>query len=274
MSRRPRRDGPVRTVLVRRVGLVLLALWWTLPLVPVALWAVADRWSYPSLLPDVWGTGGWAAAWDDGAGAAALRSAALGLAVAAIATPLGALAGQGLARAERTAAPPRWAVVLATAVVLPVAVPSFATVLGLTSLALRLHVPAVVALVAVLVAVALPYTTWVMQARWAGYDCGYEDAARTLGADRVTVLRRVRLPALAPGLAVAAFLAFLVAWGDYVATLVLGGGRFLTLQQLLGATAAGSGSEPVVAALAVTTLAPALLLLAVVSRLDRAGAAS
>ena len=111
-----------------------------------------------------------------------------------------------------------------------------------------------------------------MRARWAGYDRGLEDAARTLGASPVTVLLRVRLPALAPGLVVAAFLAFLVAWGDYVATLVLGAGRIRTLQQLLGATAAGTGSEPAVAALAVLTLVPALALLAVVSRLDRTGA--
>lgn len=275
-ARSVRRVGSRAGTAARRGALVVFAVWWVAPLVPVVVWSVADRWTYPALLPQQWGTAGWGAVLGDGAGAAMLRSAALGAVVASVATPLGALAGHGLAagrpavgagpgRRRRTSA------VLAAAVVLPVAVPPFATVLGLTSLVLRGHVPAVAALAVVLVAAALPYTTWVMQARWAGYDHGLEDTARTLGARPATVLLRVRLPALAPGLAVAAFLAFLVAWGDYIATLVLGAGRIRTLQQLLGATAAGSGTEPAVAALAVLTLAPALALLAVVSRLDRTG---
>lgn len=279
-ARAPRRAGSPAGTAVRRAGLLALAAWWLAPLVPVVVWSVADRWTYPALLPQRWGLTGWATVLEDGAGSAVLRSAGLGVVVAAVATPLGALAGRGLAggRVTDAGSGPRGRagagrILLAAAVVLPIAVPPFATVLGLTSLVLRWHVPTVAALVAVLVAAALPYTTWVMQARWTGYDHGLEDAARTLGATPVAVLLRVRLPALAPGLAVAGFLAFLVAWGDYVATLVLAAGRIRTLQQLLGATAAGSGTEPAVAALAVLTLAPALLLLAVVARLDRTGAA-
>lgn len=277
VARPVRRVGSRAGTAARRAGLAALVLWWVVPLVPVAVWSVADRWTFPALLPQRWGTAGWTAVLADGAGPAAARSTALGLAVAAVATPLGALAGRGLAgRARREATGRRSlsAALLGAAVVLPVAVPPFATVLGLTSLVLRWRIPAAAALCAVLVAAALPYTTWVMQARWARYDHGLEDAARTLGANRATVLLRVRLPALAPALAVAAFLAFLVAWGDYVATLVLGAGRLRTLQQLLGATASGSGTEPEVAALAVLTGLPVLLLLAAVARLDRPGASS
>ncbi len=66
---------------------------------------------------------------------------------------------------------------------------------------------------------ALPYTTYVMRAAYSGYDHGYDEEARSLGATPRAVLLRVHLPLVAPALAAAAFLAFLVAWSDYVVTL-------------------------------------------------------
>ena len=108
-ARSVRRVGSLAGTAARRGALVVLAVWWVAPLVPVVVWSVADRWTYPALLPQQWGTAGWAAALGDGAGAAMLRSAALGAVVASVATPLGALAGHGLltrARIGRIVADP------------------------------------------------------------------------------------------------------------------------------------------------------------------------
>ena len=64
-------------------------------------------------------------------------------------------------------------------------------------------------------------------------------------------------------------MAFLVAWSDYVVTLVLGAGRIVTLPLLLGSAAAGSGNDPTVASLALLTIAPPTLLLVTLTRLTR-----
>lgn len=61
-----------------------------------------------------------------------------------------------------------------------------------------------------LVAAALPCTVYTMRVAYAAHDIAFEEEARTLGASRANVLARVHLPLVAPGLARAAFLAFLV----------------------------------------------------------------
>ena len=79
---------------VRRVGGAAvsgaLLVWVLAPLVPIVLWALADRWAYPALLPQEWGLDGWRQALSGGSDirdptslpGALLRSGALGLAVA------------------------------------------------------------------------------------------------------------------------------------------------------------------------------------------------
>jgi putative spermidine/putrescine transport system permease protein len=134
-----------------RVALALV--WLALPLVPLVLWAAADRWPFPALLPTDWGTTGWRQAADQGAPAALVRSALLGLAVAALATPAGAMAGRALALHRVPARRLVEGLLLA-----PVAVPPFAVVMGLTTLTLRAGIPGTVALVCVLTVSALPYT--------------------------------------------------------------------------------------------------------------------
>ena len=255
---------PTRRRVARTAAIAIAVGVFVLPLIPVAVWAVADRWSYPAVVPSVWGLSGARAAWDQGIGTSAVQSLSLGVLVSALATPLGALAGRALAL-HRV----RGRAFVTLALFAPIAVPPFAVVMGLATVALHLRIPGVVMLVAALVTAALPYTTYVMHAAYSRYDSGFDEVARTLGASGWARLRWVHLPLVEPALLTAAFLAFLVAWGDYVLTLVLGAGRIVTLQQLLGATAAGSGNEPTVAVLAVATAAPAVLMLVFVKGVQR-----
>jgi putative spermidine/putrescine transport system permease protein len=115
---------------------------------------------------------------------------------------------------------------------------------------------------------ALPYTTYVMYTTYLAHDVVYEEEARTLGASPARTLVRVHLPLVAPGLAAAAFLALLVAWSDYVVTVVVGGGLLVTLPVLV-ASNAGTGNEPVVAVLSLVAAVPPLALLVVLGLLGR-----
>jgi putative spermidine/putrescine transport system permease protein len=249
---------------IRAIVHLLLLSWFTLPLLPLVLWAAAATWSSSSPLPQEWGLRGFTAVLQDGAGPAFARSLALGCAVAALATPAGATAARAL-RLGRVRRPR-----LVSALLLaPVALPAFAVVMGLEVVLLRLHVPAYLGMVLVLTVAALPYTTYLMRMAYLAYDFGYEDEARTLGASRRTVWWRVRLPLLGPGIAAATFLAFLVGWSDYVVTLLVGGGRLVTLPVLVASAASGTGNEPTVAALSLFALAPPILALALTALLRR-----
>lgn len=237
------------------VGL-LLVVWFLAPFVPLLLWAGAEAWPGGAPVPARWSPAAFLDGWRAEARAALGRSLLLGTAVASVATPAGALAaralGRGTVRHPRTVA----AIMLA-----PVALPLFAVVMGLNVVLLRLRIPAPAAVVLVLVVAAVPYTTYVMRVAYTAYEFSYEDEARTLGASAASVAWRVRLPLLAPALASAAFLAFLVGWSDYVVTLVVGGGRLVTVPILIASAAAGTGNEPTVAALALGALLPPSLAL-------------
>ncbi|MGI8946944.1 MAG: ABC transporter permease [Ornithinimicrobium sp.] len=242
--------------LLRGAGVTLLVAWFVLPFVPILLWAFADRWpsvgSGSGVLPD-WGLTGWPQALDAGILAALARSAALGLVVAVIATPLGALAGRALGwRIGRRLGIP------AALILAPVALPPFALAMGLDVVLLRLGIPQTMAVVVLLTVFALPYTTYVLRSAYAGLDAQVEDQARMLGASRWQAIRSVTLPALAPALSAAAALAFLVGWSDYVVTVVIGGGRLVTAPVLVASSAAGTGSDPLVAVLSLAVVLPLL----------------
>ena len=71
--------------------------------------------------------------------------------------------------------------------------------------------------------VALPFVVLTAEAAFRALDRRYEDAARTLGASRTTLFRRVTLPLVAPSLAAAAVLAWARALGEFGATITFAG---------------------------------------------------
>lgn len=241
---------------LRRLLAIALAVWFALPLLPLLLWSFADRWSFPSVLPTAFGLRSLDQAVAFGALPALGRSLVLSVVVAVAATLIGALA----ARALTFGAVPG-ARLVSVLLLAPIALPPFAAVLGVNVVLLRAHVPAVVGVALVLTVMALPYTAFVMRTAYGAYDRSYEEEARLLGAGRLQVLRRVQLPMIAPALARAAFLAFLVAWSDYIVTLIVGGGEVVTLPLVVASAAAGLGNDAAVALMSLSAVAPPVLLL-------------
>lgn len=256
-SRVPGRLG--RTLLA-----MALAVWFLLPLAPLGLWLFADRWAYPAPAPEAWGFEGVRAALAQGAVSAFTQSLGLGLAVSAVATPLGVLAARALSY-HRVPFPAAVNAVLFA----PLALPAFAAAFGLNVLLLRLHIPPTAGVVLILAVYALPYTTYTMRVAYGAHDLGFEEEARSLGASRRQVLFRVHLPLLAPALARSAFLAFLVGWSDYVITLLVGGGSMITVPMLVASSASGTGNDSAVAVLSVAAILPPLILLLGVGMLAR-----
>jgi molybdate transport system permease protein len=80
--------------------------------------------------------------------------------------------------------------------------------------------------------VALPFLVLTVEAGVRGLPDDYEEVARTLGAGRGTVFRRITLPLIGPSIAAGAALAFARAIGEFGATITFAGnlpGRTRTL---------------------------------------------
>jgi molybdate transport system permease protein len=80
--------------------------------------------------------------------------------------------------------------------------------------------------------VAMPFLVVTVEGALRAADRGYDEAAATLGASRLTVLRRVTLPLVAPSLVAGAVLCWARALGEFGATITFAGsfpGRTQTL---------------------------------------------
>ncbi len=80
--------------------------------------------------------------------------------------------------------------------------------------------------------VAMPFLVLTVEAALRGLDGRVEDAARTLGASRSYVFRRVTLPAIRPALGAGAVLAWARALGEFGATITFAGNFPGTTQTL------------------------------------------
>jgi putative spermidine/putrescine transport system permease protein len=233
-----------------------------IPTLLLALWSVARGWYWPALLPRAWSDRAWSYVLAPEAGVLAALAVSLGiaLAVAALSLLIGLPAAHALARHDF-----RGRRALLFLLLLPVLVPPLAAGMGVHSLFLRVGL-ADTALGVVLVHLipAAPYATLMLAGSLARLDPDYAAQARTLGARRLDVFRHVILPAIAPGLAVAASFAFLISWSQYLLTLLIGGGRVVTLPLSLVAFQRG-GDEAVTAALSLVFLAPTLVVFAAVA---------
>ena len=249
----------VRAATPRGLAVVVVAACALIPIGTVLLNSVASRWFWPSLLPAEWTLRAWSyvVSGSGGIGSALVTSTALALAVTGSAVALALPAARALAlhtfRGKR---------VVLFALLLPMLAPPLAAAMGLHAVFLQLGLAdSFIGVVLVHLIAAVPYATFVLAGTFSGFDPEWEAQARTLGANSWSVWTRITLPAIAPGLALAAILAFVVSWSQYVLTLLVGGGRVLTVPLVLVAFQRG-GDEAVAAALSIVFVTPPLLLFA------------
>jgi len=79
------------------------------------------------------------------------------------------------------------------------------------------------------VLVAIPWTVRLITASLVGMDRAVEEAAQSLGADRLTTFRLITLPAIMPGIVAAALFGFIASFGNLEMSLFLVGPGRTTL---------------------------------------------
>jgi sulfate transport system permease protein len=161
---------------------------------------------------------------------------------------------------------------------LPFALPTIVASLTLLTLygtksPLNIHLQSTQAAVVIaLLFVTLPFVVRAVQPLLIEMDRDMEEAAASLGASGFTVFRRIIFPNLLPGLASGVALAFARALGEFGSVLLFAGGLPSTMvssvyirQQI------ESGNDVGAAAVSVVLLVASLLLLAVITLIQRWG---
>jgi putative spermidine/putrescine transport system permease protein len=234
-----------------------------IPILLLIVYSFAQSWFWPALVPARWGARAWSyiLSADSGVFAAGILSAGIAATVALLALLISAPAARAIAWHEFPGK--RFLLFL---LLLPVLAPPLAAAMGVHGLFLRWGLTESIAgVILVHLLPAVPYAILMLAGSFSRLDPDLEAQARTLGASPVAVFRYVTLPAVAPGIAVAAAFAFLISWSQYQLTILIGGGRVLTLPLTLVAFERG-GDEAITAALSLVFLLPALAVFGAVSR--------
>jgi putative spermidine/putrescine transport system permease protein len=241
----------------------LFFLAWLLPFLPLVVWSFSQRWLFPAILPTEWGVRGWAYLLSPGArvGTAFFNSLIIALAVTLVSLLIGLPAGRALGMHHF-----RGKTLVNLLILAPTLVPTIGVVLGLHVTFIRLNLAdTILGVVLVHLIPVLPYVVLTLSGIFANYNLDYEAQARTLGASQWQVWWHITLPAIFPGVMVAALFAFIISWSQYLLTLLIGGGQIQTLPTILLAFV-NSGDYAVASALSLVFIAPAVLMLLLTSR--------
>jgi putative thiamine transport system permease protein len=206
---------PLATAAV--VGLIVLPL---LGLLGLGLWSVAGLWRFPEALPNQITLQAWASA-----GPALLDASAtsvvlaLGVTAVALALTLWALQAEALPPSPRRDG----------LIFLPLIVPQIVVLPGIATALLHLPMPPFVAVALGHLVYVLPYVVLGLSGPFRSWNPQLGAVGASLGAKPWRVLLRLRLPMLAGPIAATAAVGFAVSVGQYLPTLLLGGGRIVTL---------------------------------------------
>ncbi len=248
---------------IRRTAVTSIVVFVGLPIITLFVWSFAFRWNFPNMLPSEWGNRAWTYVADDSSRVfeGLWNSTKLGVLVTLMAIIVGLPASRALGQHEfRGKSTVEWLLMM------PIIVPALVATMGIHQIFIRLRLTETLFGVALVHLIpAIPYFVLVMASTFANYGTALEETARTLGANRYHVFRYVTLPAISSGLIVASMFTFLISWGQYVTTLLIGGGTFVTLPLVLFPFLSG-GNHANASAISLVFVAPAVIVLIMTSR--------
>lgn len=241
----------------------VLIIWLVLPLIPLAIWSFAKGWFFPSLLPANWSMRAWEYTFSDTAGVIDSLWLTIGISLAAtgLSILIGVPAGRALGMYKF-----RGKEFVELLILAPIIVPGIAVVLGIHSVFISMGLNNTVSgVILVHLIPTLPYMILVMSGIFSNYDPAFESQARSLGASSFKTFWYVTLPSIMPGIIVGGLFAFLVSWSQYILTLLIGGGRVVTLPLLLF-NFATSGRNDITGAIGMIYILPGIVILLLTAR--------
>ena len=247
----------------QRLGMVMLVTWLVLPMVPLFIWSFAKGWYFPQILPKDWSLDAWRYVFSEHSQVLGSlgNTVLISLGVTFLSLLVGIPAGRalGMHRFKGKA-------LVEVLVLAPTIVPGIAVALGIHVVFIKYGLAnSVFGVMLVHLVPTLPYMILVMAGVFANYDARFEAQARTLGATPLRAVRHVMFPIVMPGIVVGALFAFIVSWSQYILTLLIGGGRVVTLPLLLF-NFATSGRNDIAGAICVLYIIPGIIVLTFTAR--------
>lgn len=242
--------------------ILLLLIFFTVsvPFVPLLLWSLTEQWFFPAILPEKFGTRAWHYIFST-TGEQILNGLIASFSVASATSLISLLFGLPAGRALGLYTFPGKKCI-SIILLLPIIVPPLSTSMGLHFWFLQLNLTETfIGVVLVHLTFCLPYTVFVLWGVFNDFNADFESQARSLGASPLQTLFQVTLPMILPGITVAALFSFLLSWSQYLCTLIIGGGKILTLPILLFSLM-DAGDRPVASAVSLVFIFPVVIVLA------------
>ncbi len=217
----------------------------------LALWSVAGQWPFPAALPQSLTAAAWTRAAPALTATTTTTLLIAGLATAlALSLTLAAL--QADYQHQRPPLPALW-------LYLPLLLPQISFLPGIEHLFLALDATGGIASVtATHLVFVLPYVWLGLAAPFRAWDSRIATTAATLGASPARIFWRLRAPMLLTPILTAVAIGMAVSIGQYLPTLLIGGGRVTTLTTEALALASGGNRRLTAAYALLQTLLPSL----------------
>ncbi len=242
-GQRGTRDGWIRGV--TGIGAGSLVFVTGAGLVVLAIWSFAGYWRFPDALPDGWSLRGWQRL--DGQLLTPLATSAwvaFAATVAAILLVLLCLENEAENRPlgnRSGGAQPQWLRRAVLLLYLPLLVPQVTFLFGMQVLLISAGLDGLaISLVWAHMIFVLPYVFLSLGDTYRHWDERYKRTGLCLGRAPVSIWLRIKLPMLLRPILVAMAVGFAVSIGQYLPTILIGGGRFATLTTEAVSLAAGS----------------------------------
>lgn len=242
-------------ILVSLTGTVCLNI---IPLLLLIFLSLGSSWHWPYLLPPHFSLSSWAYVLNPASGSltALITSFKIALAVALINLMLALPAAKSLAhyrfRGKR---------IIEIILLLPALVPPWAVIAGIHKTFIQLSLADTVSGVVLSHLIpTLPYMVRTLKVSFANIDNALEEQAWLLGADKAQTFFYITLPLLLPGIAAGSILSILISLSEYLTTLIIGGGKIMTLTLVMfpfvngGNPSIGAAYSLLFALLAVVTM--------------------
>ena len=238
------------------------------PLLLFIAYGFSTRWFFPATFPTEWTTSTFERALNDSRTLTGMREGlVIAITVSLLSLILAFPAARVMGLRHFHGRQLTWLLLF-----LPTVVPPLAIGMGLNILFLQLGLAGTIfGVVLAHLVPTLPYTIFTLSSAFARYDENYEHQALALGASPKQIFFNVTLRMMTPSLVVATLFAFLISWSQYLLTLLIGGGKIITLPILLFAAASGGIPSTIGIKSLLFVLPPVLVIAFTARELNRHG---
>lgn len=196
------------------------------PLFLLYLLSISSNWSWPELFPGNFGIKSWLNVFNQTQVKASIWTTIwIGVLVILLNLILALPAAKALAHYDF-----KGKNLIDTIYLLPILIPSMGIAMGLHFTMIKYGLAdSWVGVILIHLVPTLPYSIRIFRTAFEDLGVKWEEQARCLGASEMTVFRTIWLPLILPSIRAVIFLTFIISMSQYLLTVIIGGGKVVTL---------------------------------------------